>query len=269
MGHDTMTVICWTNPVRQRQDGMWAETGQTQPTKLHVTRDGVQTVCGFPVKDDAVVIAVTPDWHEHANCYNCVYRLWPDQAPAGYVRPCNGQDFPLRRECPHSPGRGMDPESCPTCTPRPASAGQAGSPGGQQPPRQARDEGNPAPDIIRRWHIPCPYDHERCALCGEDLARGELINIEYEAGVMHAACSDDPYIPQPGETPAIQAQDGKAGSQMTSDSDMVGPGAQEINAQNAITSGRVDEAQVHAILALASAVNRLAAAAEAIATAQT
>jgi hypothetical protein len=52
-------------------------------------------------------------------------------------------------------------------------------------------------------------------------------------------------------------------------SDMVGPGAQEINAQNAITSGRVDEAQVHAILALASAVNRLAATAEAIATAQT
>jgi len=163
----------------------------------------------------------------------------------------------------------MDPESCPTCTPRPASAGHAGSPGGELPPRQARDEGNPAPDIIRRWHIPCPYDHERCALCGEDLARDELINIEYEAGVMHAACSDDPYIPQPGETPAIQAQDGKAGSQMTSDSDMVGPGAQEINAQNAITSGRVDEAQVHAILALASAVNRLAAAAEAIATAQT
>jgi len=48
-----------------------------------------------------------------------------------------------------------------------------------------------------------------------------------------------------------------------------GPGAHEINAQNAITGSRVDEAQVHAILALASAVNRLAAAAEAIAAAQT
>jgi len=94
----------------------------------------------------------------------------------------------------------------------------------------------------RRWHIPCPYDHERCALCDEDLARGELINIEYEAGVMHAACSDDPYIPQPGETPVIQVQDGKAGSPMTGDSDMVGPGAQEINAESAITGGRVDEA---------------------------
>ncbi len=46
MGRDTMTVVCWTNPVSQRQDGMWAETGRTQPTKLHITRDGVQTVCG-------------------------------------------------------------------------------------------------------------------------------------------------------------------------------------------------------------------------------
>jgi hypothetical protein len=55
---------------------------------------------------------------------------------------------------------------------------------------------------------------------------------------------------------------------MPSDSDMVGPGAHETNAQSAITGSRVDEAQVHAILALASAVNRLAAAAEAIADAQ-
>ena len=55
---------------------------------------------------------------------------------------------------------------------------------------------------------------------------------------------------------------------MPSDSDMVGPGAQETNAQNAITGGRVDEAQVYAILALASAVNQLAAAAEAIADAR-
>ena len=56
---------------------------------------------------------------------------------------------------------------------------------------------------------------------------------------------------------------------MTGDSDMVGPGSQEINAQSAITGGRVGEAQVHAILALASAVNRLAAAAETIAATQT
>lgn len=56
---------------------------------------------------------------------------------------------------------------------------------------------------------------------------------------------------------------------MTGDSDMIGPGAHETNAQSAITGSRVDEARVHAILALASAVNRLAAAAEAIADART
>ena len=60
----------------------------------------------------------------------------------------------------------------------------------------------------------------------------------------------------------------KGGLQVPSDNDMVGPGAQETNAQNAITGGRVDAAGVYAILALASAVNRLAAA-EAIAAAQT
>jgi hypothetical protein len=56
---------------------------------------------------------------------------------------------------------------------------------------------------------------------------------------------------------------------MPSDDDMVGPGAQETNAMNAIGRDRVHEAQVYAILALASAVNRLAAAQEAIADAQT
>jgi hypothetical protein len=45
------------------------------------------------------------------------------------------------------------------------------------------------------------------------------------------------------------------------------PGAQETNAQNAIMGGRVYEARVYAVLALASAVNRLAAA-EVIADAQ-
>ena len=34
-----------------------------------------------------------------------------------------------------------------------------------------------------------------------------LINIEYEAGVAHAACSDDPYTPQPGQTQAPQDPD--------------------------------------------------------------
>lgn len=55
---------------------------------------------------------------------------------------------------------------------------------------------------------------------------------------------------------------------MAVDSDMVGPGGHETNAMNAITGGRVDEARVYAILALASAVNRLAAAQETIANAQ-
>ena len=56
---------------------------------------------------------------------------------------------------------------------------------------------------------------------------------------------------------------------MPSDNDMVGPGVHETNAQNAITGSRVDEARVYAILALASAVNRLAAAQEGLADVQT
>lgn len=46
------------------------------------------------------------------------------------------------------------------------------------------------------------------------------------------------------------------------------PGAHQTNAQNAITGSRADEARPPAIVALASPVNRLAAA-EAIADAQT
>lgn len=48
-----------------------------------------------------------------------------------------------------------------------------------------------------------------------------------------------------------------------SNSHMTGLGAHEDSAMNTLTGGRVDEAQVLAILALASAVNRLAAAQEA------
>jgi len=47
---------------------------------------------------------------------------------------------------------------------------------------------------------------------------------------------------------------------MPSDNDMIGASAHETNAMNALGPGRVEKAQVHAILALASAVNRLAAA---------
>jgi len=31
--------------------------------------------------------------------------------------------------------------------------------------------------VIRRWHVANPYDHEAGALCGEDLARCEQVNI--------------------------------------------------------------------------------------------
>jgi hypothetical protein len=47
---------------------------------------------------------------------------------------------------------------------------------------------------------------------------------------------------------------------------MTGPGAHEDAASNALQEGHTEEAQVQAILALASAVNRLAAAQEAIAS---
>jgi len=59
--------------------------------------------------------------------------------------------------------------------------------------RRTQDPGNPDPELIRRWHIPNPYNGERCTGCMELLVHGELINIEYEAGVMHAACGDRPY----------------------------------------------------------------------------
>ena len=48
---------------------------------------------------------------------------------------------------------------------------------------------------------------------------------------------------------------------------MNGPGAHESAAMSALTEGHIEEAQAIAILALASAVNRLAAAQEAIANA--
>jgi hypothetical protein len=46
---------------------------------------------------------------------------------------------------------------------------------------------------------------------------------------------------------------------------MVGPGQHEYATQDQLNKGNVAEAQVHAILALASAVNRLASAHETIA----
>lgn len=52
---------------------------------------------------------------------------------------------------------------------------------------------------------------------------------------------------------------------VSDDYHMIGPGAHENAAMSAIAEGRIEEGQVIAILALASAVNRLAAAQEAIA----
>jgi len=50
-----------------------------------------------------------------------------------------------------------------------------------------------------------------------------------------------------------------------SDDNMIGSGIHEDSAINALADKRHEEAQVHAILALASAVNRLAVAQEALA----
>lgn len=51
------------------------------------------------------------------------------------------------------------------------------------------------------------------------------------------------------------------------DDQMIGPGAHENAASEALVNGRTEDAKVLALLALASAVNRLAAAQEAIANA--
>jgi hypothetical protein len=112
-----LTFARWSKPVRHRIDGWWTMTGMMRPTELHVSLDGVTSVCGQQIPAGATVVAVTCDWHKHANCYNCVYRAWPDYGPKGYIRPTNGKDFPPRRECPHAPGRELDPLYCTTCTP--------------------------------------------------------------------------------------------------------------------------------------------------------
>jgi hypothetical protein len=52
------------------------------------------------------------------------------------------------------------------------------------------------------------------------------------------------------------------------DNTMIGPGAHEAAAKNAAADGHTEDAMVWAVLALASAVNRLADAADTIATEQ-
>lgn len=174
-----MKVLYWVRPVRDR-----GGTYSSRATKHHVSIDGTRTVCGTGIPAAAVVIAETADWHLHATCYNCVHRLWPAHAPAGFERPLDGADFPLRRTGEARP-RDVHPG-------RPPAKTNALAASSTQPPTatQSTRDPNPAPDVIRRWHIANPYSHESCALCGEPLERGELINIEFEAGVMHATCSD-------------------------------------------------------------------------------
>lgn len=60
-----------------------------------------------------------------------------------------------------------------------------------------QDAGNPDPDRIRRWHIANPYDGVQCDECGRLIGTGELVNIEFERGVMHAPCSDGEAPPAP------------------------------------------------------------------------
>lgn len=117
MAQQALTILYWKVPVRRRDGSRWVSTGSTAPTKRHVSIDGTRTACSKQVPADATVVAVTPAWHEHANCYNCANRVWPDHAPHGYMRPASGADFPLRPECPHAPGRGLDPIYCARCTP--------------------------------------------------------------------------------------------------------------------------------------------------------
>jgi hypothetical protein len=55
---------------------------------------------------------------------------------------------------------------------------------------RAVDPGNPDPERIRRWHIENPYYGERCYYCDKEIGHGELINVEYEVGIVHASCGD-------------------------------------------------------------------------------
>ena len=186
MSREAMTVVYWTKPEKRRDaEGTWADTGGQVTTRVHVSRDAESCVCGPAIPSDATIVAVTADWHELTTCYNCAYRLWPDHAPPGYVRPCNSQDFPPRRECPHEPGNGRDPTSCRTCTP---SSGLVSV----DPALVAGETADREPaETLPRWTIPTPYAVARCGTCGLPISAGELISIEYQAGVVHARCPSD------------------------------------------------------------------------------
>jgi hypothetical protein len=113
-----LTVVSWTMPARQQDErGRWIDRGRSRPTRKHVSTGSGKSACGAWIPPSATVAAVTADWHHLATCYNCVHRLWRDHKPEGFIRPSSGKDFPLRRECPHSPGRELDPRYCRLCTP--------------------------------------------------------------------------------------------------------------------------------------------------------
>jgi hypothetical protein len=117
MERAALMVVRWRMPVRQQDtSGEWIPTKRTRPTKRHVSIDGSKTACGAWIAPDATVLATTADWHLRADCYNCVRRLWRTYRPEGYLAPVNGKDFPLRRACPHWPGRELDPACCRECT---------------------------------------------------------------------------------------------------------------------------------------------------------
>lgn len=82
--------------------------------KVHISEDGLTTICGSAIRPDrARVVQETTEWPEQVNCYNCAYR----HTPPGYLSPSSGQDFPLKRECPSHPDRGLAAGSCYLCDP--------------------------------------------------------------------------------------------------------------------------------------------------------
>ena len=82
--------------------------------KLHISADGITTVCGSAVAQDrATIIHETTDWPAQVNCYNCAYR----HTPPGYLSPRSGRDFPLKKACPNHPGSGCAAGSCHLCDP--------------------------------------------------------------------------------------------------------------------------------------------------------
>lgn len=91
---EAMTVVRWHNG------------------KVHVSADGVATVCGATITPaKGRIVAVTDDWPRLVSCYTCAYR----HTPQGYLTPRSGKDFPLRKECPTH--RGQAEGQCGSCNP--------------------------------------------------------------------------------------------------------------------------------------------------------